>query len=167
MSFESEKRKLRTIWENSQKNEFEVTKAELLQGKKVTQIQFNESRQTVFSRTRSFNTDWMPMMPVGEDVYGSYTTRAVYMQIESRIYEDWIPFVRVNVAYRRTDGVDALLDANVTSSSSVQIMDTDVENIKKAKWNLAYTYGKLGGTWRDFDMKFYLTIINPWYFTNS
>ena len=179
MSFDTQKRKVYTNWEDSQKNGFKIDSATLIQNKKESQIKLTNPRLSVLGKVITLNSDWLPMEEKAITP-NQFANQSQSYSVSMMVPDYYIPFARLNVAYRRVDGTDVFSNLAIIYDSFVQVIDVAVknefglpisnqsQNLKQVIWNVGFTQsGSSQAIWYDFEVKFFFTLINPQYFTES
>lgn len=181
MSFETNKRKIRGVWEDSEGNNIALEAAQRVQVNKESRILLSIPNITVFNQIRSLNTEWFPMLPLGVDENEVYTDRGVAFAVEMSLPEQLIPYARLNVAYRRIGNEDLFTGTTITLTQFCQTFDiikkdqfglpviTEVQNLKRVIWNVGFTQNKnvTPPVWYDYEIKLFFSLINPLIFTAS
>ena len=179
MSFDTEKHKIQKNWEGSQNNTFQIDSATLIQDKKKTQIKLSNSNLSVFNKQITLNSEWLPMEEKSM-TSNLFANQSQSYSISMIIPEEYIPFARLNVAYRRIDGTDVFSSLAIIYEDVLQIINVAVknefglpisnqsQNLKQVIWNVGFTQsGSALAQWYDFEIKFFFTLINPHYSTVS
>lgn len=178
MSFESDKRHLKQIWENAQQNGSGIIQATFKQGLKESQLKLVPSRQTSFNKAIELGTDWMVVEPPFRTATGTYNYFAVVYDITMNIPEDWIPMARYQLGYRNsasdTASVDPLRGQLISNAWFVEVEDinqfdefgipigSNSTNIKKVTYHISFDVNQIGVTpMVDFEMKLFFTLFNP------
>jgi hypothetical protein len=181
MSFETDRRKMKKIWETSQDNQWAVDSARLVQGKREVQIPFTEAKVVTIGKFKSYSSEWTPVAIKGVQHDGTYSYRAVEFYVELTLPEKWVPYARMNLAYRRTDNVDIFDGTSIDIVTFCQVTDMSpldefglpapgrISNLKKVRWCYAFAQNKYYDPppWYDYEMKLFFTLINPSYLTIS
>ena len=181
MSFETEKHKIYTIWKDTNNNSIKLEGVINKQNQKETQIKQTLPNITQFNNIYTLNSEWMPILPVGVSSTGTYTNKCLTWSIEKIIPESKIPYARINVAYRRIDGIDIFADTSVYLNQFSQIIDVQkknefglpnlnyVQNLKRVIWNISFVQNKNSTPpdWYDYELKLFFTLINPQRITAS
>jgi hypothetical protein len=178
MSFETEKHKIYTIWQDSNKNSIQVETLKKLEDVKNKQVKFILPSDLQLNNLRSINSDWMPlleMLPVGVNVT-IITQRNIDFIVECIIPEKMIPYARFNLAYRRIDGINVFLGKQNYLNQFSQIIDIQkknkfglpdsnyVQNLKRVIWNTSFIQINNSPSvypWYDIEFKLFFTLINP------
>ena len=181
MSFDTDKQRLYKIWNKSLTIENQIENVKLIQDNKEKQIKLSESNNSKFKTIRSFNSEWTPIAIKGQQNDGSYSYRGVSFVVELTLPEIYIPFARLNLAYRYM-GDENIFDATtLLIIQFMQVIDAESKNefglpittgdysLKRVRYNLAFTQGNFNTVpvWYDYEMKLFLTLINPQHITAS
>jgi len=180
MSFDTDRHKLQHIWEEFQRNSNQIDYATLIQGKKEVQIQLSQQITVQFNKFPVLNSEWIPMQIMGLQTDGSFEYKAAIFQVILTLPKEFIPFARLNLAYRRTDSADIFADTTVVYSQFVQLINASrknefglpiagTENRRKALWNVGFSVKKNNESTilLDFEVKLFFTLLNPYYITAS
>lgn len=165
MRFDTDKHKLRKLWEENKNNENLLNVATLKQDQKYAQIKLLKSNNTQFNKFQSFNTDWLVLSSKLQSDAGIDIYRSAGLQVELLLPKQFIPYIRINIACRRTDQLNISENSTVSYNSVCNVIDTE-SNLKKVSWDIVFIQST-GSIWYDYEIKFLFTLINPNYFTAS
>lgn len=176
MSFETDKKKIRHMWETTQANEFNIEATVSVNTIKGTQLVQLPPRTIQFNNLTDIGGSWTNIQGVVnfKDANGlPYAdTSAFQWEISATIPETWIPLARWNFAYSRPGGVDPFLGVlvqyqwfvTVEAQSGVDSfgLPTPTSSLRKVTWFIAMSLGSIGATRPpDFTGKLFFTLLNP------
>lgn len=177
MSFETEKRKLRKVWEDSQNNQFTIDISRTVNTIKGQQMEQLPSRVIQLNRLDDIGGGWIDDVAVIKFTDGNghpyADTIAFQWTITASLPESWIPFVRLNFAYNRPDHVDPFAGQLVKFQYFVGMNELtgldefgftiiNPQKIVNATWYATMSVGSVGANLpKDFTGKLYFTFLNP------
>jgi len=176
MGFDTSKHKIQKLWEKSQDNTNLIDSVKIIQNKKETSIKLSESNNTQINTPHSLNSEWIPISIIyPSEVFDVNTYQGGGFKVELVLPEANIPFARLYLAFRRTDGeVFDYTHQNFDYTQFSQIFKTDNDNIKKVVWFVYLFQGTTPNlnnidnyVLRDFEIKLFFTLLNPLYSTAS
>ena len=94
MSFDTEKRKLRTIWEGCEEVKNYLDSVTLIQGKRVAQIALYQPKTVQFNNFYSVSSNWVPiairsLQEIPND--STFDYKAISFIVEQTLPNAWVP----------------------------------------------------------------------------
>lgn len=167
MSFDTQKRKFRKIWEDSASNDWHLHQATLRQDHKEQVIKMVESTINQFSKFTVYNSEWTPLDPQLVDDNGDYTHKGIMFDVVITVPESWIPYLKFNVAYRYTGSENPFENTSVYIPKTCFIQSVEDDTFKKVSHNISFIQTSYGFPWKDYEVKLFYTLFNPTYITVS
>jgi hypothetical protein len=159
MSYETKKQKIRTLWESHKTLKDTLNTAVLKQGNTEKVIKTTQSVSIINPLFYTLTSDWLNL----EDTLGLAEIEDITQQfsLTLTVPNIYIPFVTMEVAYQRTDGIDPGFNENDFWIGKFAVIERINDQVSKVIWKLSVLQHKADATLFDYLFKFYITIILP------
>ena len=169
MSIDTQRHKIRAIWDAQEVNSNQIDTVLLTQGKKQTQVKLSQSNSVLMGNNiKSFNSEWLPLQITRGT---SKSQQSIVFVIEKTLPKEWIPYAKLNLAFRRVDGADIFGLSGIHNLIQIcKISDIKTStSLKKCIWTISFSQTSYNenNPWLDAEVKLFFTLINPHYITVS
>lgn len=183
MTFSTEKNKIFKIWNDSIKNQFQISNLsdnDKIILSKTTQL---NNKVTIYDNLIDLSSDWLIpdtiLREVGEEEVIQILYKEYTIEING-INKNLIPYIESKISYRLGDskislpipnapGEDVPFDeeADLQINDVVEISDTEEESIKNIIYSSSIYLRDSSGLPEELQLKFYFNIVNPIYYQST